>query len=538
MNSFDLVKFRNLLLAENTNRFYAPTYIVQKYGADKAKEIEANIEDEGANTWDLFTSLETPQEVDNFIGGFLSENTLNENLSYLASWKVLKGPGGYIFQIQDPNSRSSISVRVNKAGMATLDGEGVEAAQAVQQIADQFGTETEVLYGDDSLTTVISEPDFNAIFPDTISEAKEDTMKEALSLDPSSPQISQYWDIMVKNQPEDVIKTLTDLTAGRLSFEEFLSSTESDIYDSFSDEFMDDLDEGTLKEENVLGVYEDPRYGMSVNVFASMRDFDQKLQSNNWKRVTALPGIEAKDIKANIEDLKKKYNIQEGTLEEMASFYKVADNSPEAKAAIAAAKEKYKPGTTLYNTLDTLEKTGEIDYKELAKQTGKDMATFNNPKSRDVLEKDLAAFVQAGASPSAVRTGRPADPNKAMAAPKEKTAKLKITTPKSSSTKLADLAPSNIFGSVGPDDEEMDMEKQAQKAAKGNKRLGTAVEKLAQVTKEMKALAKAYQASKGTPEEASIIAQLKALTAEKKALEKKTAPRQMSAADLMGGEEA
>jgi hypothetical protein len=69
---------------------------------------------------------------------------------------------------------------------------------------------------------------------------KQDDVKEALSLNPSSPQISQYWDIMVKNQPEDVIKTLTDLTAGRLSFEEFLSSTESDIYDSFSDDDMED----------------------------------------------------------------------------------------------------------------------------------------------------------------------------------------------------------------------------------------------------------------------------------------------------------
>jgi hypothetical protein len=362
-------------------------------------------------------------------------------------------------------------------------------------------------------------------------------INEALSLDPSSPQISQYWDIMVKNQPEDVIKTLTDLIAGRLSFEEFLSSTESDIYDSFRDDDMGDLDEGTLKEENVLGVYEDPRYGMSVNVFASMRDFDQKLQSNNWKRVTALPGIGYKDIKANIEDLKKKYNIQEGPLEEMASFYKIADDSPEAKAAIIAAKEKYKPGTTLYNTLDTLEKTGEIDYKELAKSTGKDMATFNNPKSREVLEKDLAAFVQASSSPSAVRTGRPADPNKAAAAPKEKSPKLKITNPKpkSTSTKLKDLAPADVF--AGMDDEEMEMEKQALKAAKGNKRLGTAVEKLAQVTKEMKTLAKEYQAVKGTPEEAGIVAQLKDLTAEKKALEKKTAPRQMSAADLMGGED-
>jgi hypothetical protein len=479
MNSFDLVKFRNQLLAENTNRFYAPTYIVQKYGADKAKEIEANIEDEGANTWDLFTSLETPQEVDNFIGGFLSENTLSEDLSYLAAWKVLKGPGGYIFQIQGEN-RDTIGARVNKAGMVTLDGEGAGAAQAVQQIADQFGTETEVLYGDDSLTTVISEPDFNAIFPDTISEVKmtradevgsdgvaeEDALDETLNLDPSSPQISQYWDIMVKNQPEDTIKTLTDLTAGRLSFKDFLDTTEDDIFDSFRDEFMD---------------------------------------------------------------------LDEGTLEEMASFYKVADDSPEAKAAIAAAKEKYKPGTTLYNTLDTLEKTGEIDYKELAKSTGKDMATFNNPKSREVLEKDLAAFVQAGASPSAVRTGRPADPNKSKASPK-----LKITNPKpkSTSTKLADLAPADVFSGMGPDEEEMEMEKQAVKAAKGNKRLGTTVEKLAQVTKEMKSLAKAYQAAKGTPEEAGIVAQLKDLTAEKKALEKKTAPRQMSAADLMGGEEA
>ena len=112
------------------------------------------------------------------VEGKLLKESLNEDLSYLASWKVLKGPGGYIFQIQDPNSNSTIGARVNKAGMATLDGEGVEAAQAVQQIADQFGTETEVLYGDDSLTTVISEPDFNAIFPGSVSEGIEKSLNE------------------------------------------------------------------------------------------------------------------------------------------------------------------------------------------------------------------------------------------------------------------------------------------------------------------------------------------------------------------------
>lgn len=223
--------------------------------------------------------------------------------------------------------------------------------------------------------------------------------------------------------------------------------------------------------------------------------------------------------------------IGEGQLDEMASFYKLTDNSPEAKVALQAAKEKFKPGTTLYNTLDALEKNGEIDYKELAKQTGKDIATFNNPKSREVLEKDLAAYIQAGSSPSAIRTGRPADPNKVNSTPKEKTPKLKITNPKPTSTKLKDLAPSGLDG------EEAEMEKQALKAAKGNKRLGTNIEKLAQVTKEMKALAKEYQAAKGTPEEANIVAQLKTLTAEKKALEKKTTPKQMTAADLMGDED-
>lgn len=238
---------------------------------------------------------------------------------------------------------------------------------------------------------------------------------------------------------------------------------------------------------------------------------------------------------------------QEETLEEMASFYKITDHSPEADAAITAAKEKYKPGSALYNTLDTLLKNGEIDYKALSKETGKDIATWNNPKSREVLEKDLAAFIAASSSPSAVKTGRPVDPNKPAApkASKASSGKIKITNPKvptsaPGSTKLSDLAPSSIFGGEGNDEVDVDMEKQAVKSAKGNKRLGTTAEKLAQVTSEMKALIPSYQASKGTPAEASIVTQLKALTGEKKDLERKLykAPKAMSASDLMGGEEA
>ena len=58
----------------NEEKFYSRNYIKQKYKA-KAKKIEDNIEDEmdnNPNIWDLYTSLETPKEVDNFIKGFIN----------------------------------------------------------------------------------------------------------------------------------------------------------------------------------------------------------------------------------------------------------------------------------------------------------------------------------------------------------------------------------------------------------------------------------------------------------------------------------
>lgn len=138
------------------------------------------------------------------------------------------------------------------------------------------------------------------------------------------------------------------------------------------------------------------------------------------------------------DDLEENDLEENEVLDEMASFYKVTDDSPEAKAAIAAKKEKFRPGSAIYNTLDTLEKEGEVDYKALAKETGKDIATWNNPKSREVLEKDLAQYIAASSSPLAQRTGRPVDPNKPATEPKEPKAtktpgeqKIKITPAKS-----------------------------------------------------------------------------------------------------------
>lgn len=65
--------------------------------------------------------------------------------------------------------------------------------------------------------------------------------QENLELKPNSPQIKEYWDIMVKYQPDDVIKILTDLTSGKLSYQDFISSTENDIYDSFSQDINESI---------------------------------------------------------------------------------------------------------------------------------------------------------------------------------------------------------------------------------------------------------------------------------------------------------
>ena len=156
-----------------------------------------------------------------------------------------------------------------------------------------------------------------------------------------------------------------------------------------------------------------------------------------------------------------------------------------------------------------------------------DPAVINALDGEDLYDNQLNKFIALSKGERTVgRRGRVADPNRPAPTPKEpKVAKtpgekkIKITTPKSSSTKLADLAPASVFN--GEDEEEVEMDKQALAAAKGGKRLGSAAEKLAQVTKEMKALIPAYQAAKGTPEEAALTAQLKALTAEKKALDAK-----------------
>lgn len=77
------------------------------------------------------------------------------------------------------------------------------------------------------------EYDFSPLSQESI---KEDYNK------PSVEQVQKYWSIMVDVQPEDVVKILTDLSTGKTSFNDFITSTNDDVFDSFRDELYNDED--------------------------------------------------------------------------------------------------------------------------------------------------------------------------------------------------------------------------------------------------------------------------------------------------------
>lgn len=104
------------------------------------------------------------------------------------------------------------------------------------------------------------------------------------------------------------------------------------------------------------------------------------------------PGGTTKDL----ADVMTKAGLSEAeeALMEMASFYKVKDKAG-FKSALAKYKEakgdKFDKGA-LGKLLSTLDKEGEVDLKALSKETGKDIATYNNPQTRGALEKEGGEF--------------------------------------------------------------------------------------------------------------------------------------------------
>ena len=120
--------------------------------------------------------------------------------------------------------------------------------------------------------------------------------------------------------------------------------------------------------------------------------------------------------------------VAEAALMEMASFYKVKD-----KAGFKSALAKYKDAKgdkfdkgALGKLLSTLDKDGEVDLKALSKETGKDIATYNNPQTRGALEKEGGEFtdyLEAGKgekAPKEKAEDKPkAEPKKEKPAPKK-----------------------------------------------------------------------------------------------------------------------
>ena len=75
-----------------------------------------------------------------------------------------------------------------------------------------------------------------------IQSVKKTSVKKT-SINENMDYTSVYWSIMVDEQPEDVKQILVDLYNGKLSYRDFLESTEADIYDSFRDEMGEDEDD-------------------------------------------------------------------------------------------------------------------------------------------------------------------------------------------------------------------------------------------------------------------------------------------------------
>jgi hypothetical protein len=84
----------------------------------------------------------------------------------------------------------------------------------------------------------------------------------------------------------------------------------------------------------------------------------------------------------------------EEALMEMASFYKVKDQAgfKSALAKYQKAKGDKFDKSALGKILSILGAKDEVDLKALSKETGKDIATYNNPQTRGSLEKEGGEF--------------------------------------------------------------------------------------------------------------------------------------------------
>jgi hypothetical protein len=216
----------------------------------------------------------------------------------------------------------------------------------------------------------------------------------------------------------------------------------------------------------------------------------------------------------------------ESLIQEMATFYKVKDKEGFKKALL-----KYKElkgdkfdKNALGQLLVALNKDGEVNIKDLAKEKNKDSATWNNPTIRAAFEKEDGEFtdyLEAGkGEKKETKPSKKTKPTKETKPAKEKESKKSEPEEEDDDVEVEDNWNKPAKDDDGEDEETID--KKAQAAAKKG---GSVVTKLQRVTtqlkdleKEMKELANKWKKAEGTEKE-SLLSKLKDKTKIKKELE-------------------
>jgi len=227
-----------------------------------------------------------------------------------------------------------------------------------------------------------------------------------------------------------------------------------------------------------------------------------------------------KDAIRQAKQTQTSVGVAEGLIQEMATFYKVKDKEGFKKALL-----KYKElkgdkfdKNALGQLLVALNKDGEVNIKDLAKEKNKDSATWNNPTIRAAFEKEDGEFtdyLEAGKGEK-----KETKPSKETKTAKEKESKKSEPEEEDDDVEVEDNWNKPAKDDDGEDEETID--KKAQAAAKKG---GSVVTKLQRVTtqlkdleKEMKELANKWKKAEGTEKE-SLLSKLKDKTKIKKELE-------------------
>lgn len=245
-------------------------------------------------------------------------------------------------------------------------------------------------------------------------------------------------------------------------------------------------------------------------------------------------------VKSAIAQAKKtgaSVGVAESLVQEMATFYKVKD-----KAGFKKALSKYKElkgdkydKNALGQLLVALDKEGEVDVKTLAKEKGKDTATWNNPNTRAALEKEGGEFtdyVEAGKGEKEEKPKKE-EPKAKKETPKKETPKKEKTKSKKKDEDEEEVEDTWNKPEEDETEDEEKIEKKAQAAAKKGgsnlTKLNNVTTQLKELEKEMKELAGKYKKAEGKEKE-TLLDKLKEKTKTKKELEK----MQDKLADLIG----